>query len=199
MAKFSRIQKLTPQEQEKLLIEFCGALVEVKTAEEAAQFIKDLLSKQEAQMLAKRIAIARLLIQGKNYAAIRSSLRVSEGTIARINHWLAASGEGYRLVVTRVKPQEEEKAERQERIEEISKPYSWKNFKRKYPLYFWPDLLVEEIVKSASKKHKEKLRGILSKFSDKEELFDDLNVFLRDEYGKRKKVTLRKNSNTTKY
>lgn len=199
MAKFSRIPKLTKQEQEKLLIEFCRAFVEIKTAEEAAQFIKDLLSKQEAEMLAKRIAIARLLIRGKTYQEIRSNLKVSNGTIARINHWLETSGEGYRLVVNRVKPEEIEKTRTQELIEELDKPFSWKLFKRKYPLYFWPDLLIEEIVKSTSKKHKERLRSILGKFEDKEDLFKELNILLKSEYSKKKKLNLSKNSNTTKY
>lgn len=198
MAKFSRIPKLTLQDQERLLIEFCKALVEVKTAEEAAHFIKDLFSKQEAQMLAKRIAIARLLIQGKKYDEIKTALKTSFGTIARISHWLATSGEGYRMIVNRVKPEELEKTEKQELIEELNKPFSWKLLKRKYPLYFWPDMVIEEVIKTASKKHKDKLRSILNKFGEKEELFQDLKILLKGEYGKGKLV-LRKKSNTTKY
>lgn len=199
MAKFSRIPKLTLQDQEKLLIEFCKALVEVKTAEEAAHFIKDLLSKQEAQMLAKRIAIARLLIQGKKYGEIKMALKTSFGTIARISHWLATSGEGYRMIVNRVKPEELEKTEKQELVEELNKPFSWKLFKRKYPLYFWPDILIEEVVKTASKRHKDKLRSILSRLGEKEELFQDLKILLKEDYVKRSKPILNKNSNTTKY
>jgi uncharacterized protein YerC len=71
MAKFPRIPKLSKQEQEKLLIGFCKALVELRTPEEAAHFLKDLLSKQEAEMLAKRIEIARLLIEGLTYENIQ--------------------------------------------------------------------------------------------------------------------------------
>src|SRR3989344_7060454 len=111
MAKFSRISKLSPAEQETLLVGFCKALVELKTAEEAAHFLKDLLSRQEAEMLAKRIEIARLLIKGFTYSEIQKFLRVSHGTDARVSQWLATSGEGYRLVVSRVK---QEKTAQQE-------------------------------------------------------------------------------------
>src|SRR3989344_2228694 len=103
MAKFSRIPKLSQREQEELLIGFCKALATLKTQEEAAQFLKDLLSKQEAEMLAKRIEIARLLIKGFTYENIKKALKVSYGTVARVSEWLATSGEGYRLVVSRIK------------------------------------------------------------------------------------------------
>lgn len=200
MAKFSKISKLSSKEQQSLLIEFCKALVEIRTPEESAQFIKDLVSKQEAEMLAKRIAIARLLIQGKNYNEIRSALKVSTGTIARISHWLTTSGEGYRLIVQRVKPEKPEKTEKQKIIEELEKPFSWKLYKRKHPLYFWPEIVLEEIIKSASKKHKDRLRNILDKLEDKTEMFEELKPLLKEEYAKRTiKTKLDKYSNNSKY
>ena len=184
MAKFSRIPKLSKQEQEKLLIGFCKALVELKTPEEAAHFLKDLLSKQEAEMLAKRIEIARLLIEGLTYDKIQKSLKVSHGTVARVNHWLANSGEGYRLIVSRVKP---ERSEREEFIEELEKPVSWKNIKRKHPMYFWPELILEEFVRNAKRKEKERMRKILDRFDEKSELFEELKILLRDDYAKESK------------
>lgn len=183
MAKFSRIPKLTKQEQEQLLISFCRALAALKTPEEAAQFLKDLLSRQEAEMLAKRIEIARLLIEGQTYEHIRNILKVSQGTIARVNQWLATSGEGYRLIVKRVKP---EKTEQQEFIEELEKPISWKQIKRRYPMYFWPELLLEEFVKKAKKHEKERMEKILSRLDSKSEVFERLNLLLREEYKKKK-------------
>lgn len=193
MAKFPRIPKLSKQEQEKLLIGFCKALVELKTPEEAAHFLKDLLSKQEAEMLAKRIEIARLLIKGFTYADVQKMLKVSHGTIARVNQWLATSGEGYRLIVERVK---EEKSETQEYIEELEKPFSWKRMKRRYPLYFWPDLLLEEFVRSAKKRQKERMQKILAQFDEKSEVFERLNLLLKEEYSNKRSY---KNSHTTQY
>ena len=184
MAKFPRIPKLSKQEQEKLLIGFCKALVELRTPEEAAHFLKDLLSKQEAEMLAKRIEIARLLIEGLTYETIQKSLKVSHGTVARVSHWLVNAGEGYRLIVSRVKP---EKSEKQELIEDLEKPVSWKNIKRKYPMYFWPELILEQFVRSAKKSHKERMRKILDRFDEKSELFEERKVLLKDDYARKSK------------
>ena len=184
MAKFSKASKLSPQEQQMLLVSFCKALVELRTPEEAAQFLKDLLSKQEAEMLAKRIEIARLLIKGLTYGEIGKILRVSHGTVARVSQWLATSGEGYRLIVNRVKP---EKSEQQEYIEELEKPVSWRNIKRRHPLYFWPDLILEEFVRNARKSQKERMRKILAQFDTKSEVFDKLQLLLRQQYGRPKK------------
>ena len=178
MAKYSKFSRLTTKEEEQLLIEFCRALVELKTPQESAQFLKDLLSKQEATMLAKRIEIARCLIKGLTYEDIKKSLKVSHGTVARVSHWLETSGDGYRLIVQRVKP---EKSESQG-IDELEKAFSWKHFKKRYPTYFWPELILDEIVKSAKKVQKEKLRIILDKFDEKSELFDHLNQLLKEEY-----------------
>lgn len=183
MAKFARIPKLSKREQEQLLISFCKALAALKTSEEAAQFLKDLLSKQEAEMLAKRIEIARFLIDGKTYQQIQQLLKVSYGTIARVNQWLATSGEGYRLVVQRVKP---EKSAQREFIEELEKPVSWKQIKRRYPMYFWPDLLLEEFVKSAQNRQKERMKEILNKLDEKSEVFERLDFLLKEEYRSKK-------------
>lgn len=183
MAKFSRIPKLTKQEQEQLLISFCRALAALNTPEEAAQFLKDLLSRQEAEMLAKRIEIARLLIDGKTYENIRNMLKVSQGTVARVNQWLATSGEGYRLVAKRVK---KEKTDQQKYIEELEKPVSWRQIKRKYSMYFWPELLLEEFVKNAQKRQKDRMREILNKFDEKSEVFKRLDQLLKEEYKKKK-------------
>ncbi len=190
MAKFPRLSKLSQAEQEALLIGFCKSLVELKTPEEAAHFLKDLLSRQEAEMLAKRIEIARLLIKGLKYKDIQRLLKVSHGTIARVGQWLATSGQGYRLVVSRVKP---EKTEKQTFIEELEKPASWKQIKRRYPLYFWPDLLLEEFVRNAKRQQKDRMRKILEQFDEKSEVFERLQTLLRAEYQSKKKF------NTTTY
>lgn len=184
MAKFSRASKLSSKEQENLLIGFCKALVELKTPEEAAQFLKDLLSKQEAEMLAKRIEIARLLIEGLTYERIQQLLRVSYGTVARVSQWLATSGEGYRLVVSRVKP---EKTEQEKFNEDLVSPTSWRTIKRRHAMYFWPDLILEEFVQNAKKKQKDRMRKILGQFDTKSEVFNRLQSLLRVQYHPKKK------------
>ena len=111
MAKFPRISKLSKKEREELLLEFCEALVAIKNLKEAASFITDLLGKQEIEMLAKRLKIAKLLLEGNKYGEISDELKVSFGTIARINLWLKTSGEGYRLITKRTGRRKESEIE----------------------------------------------------------------------------------------
>ncbi len=53
-------------------------------------------------MLAKRFAIALLLIKGYNYEAIKEILKVSQETIARVNLSLNYRGDGYRKVINEI-------------------------------------------------------------------------------------------------
>ncbi len=53
-------------------------------------------------MLAKRLAIAILLAKGYRYETIKSILKVSQETIARVNISLNYQGEGYEIVVKKV-------------------------------------------------------------------------------------------------
>ncbi|OGZ67830.1 MAG: hypothetical protein A3C58_01345, partial [Candidatus Staskawiczbacteria bacterium RIFCSPHIGHO2_02_FULL_34_10] len=103
MTKFSYKSKLTKSDQEELLMDFCDSLSLIKNSREAAQFLKDLLSPQEVEMLAKRIKIAELLLSGWSYKRIIDYLKVGEGKVARISEWLKLTGDGYRLITVRLK------------------------------------------------------------------------------------------------
>ena len=167
MAKFTRRQKLSPKEETDLIIKFCQAIASISKTEEAALFVRDLLSKPEVRMLAKRLKIAEMLIKGEKYEDIIEQLKVSASTIARVNVWLNQSGEGYRLVLNRTS-----------RIKEPRKPV-WTGLKRKYPMYYWPEILLKEIIYSANKKQKDKLKLLLDKLDEKNELIKELDEMLR--------------------
>jgi len=175
MAKFSNPSKLSSDEQERLLINFCRALSQIKDEAEAAQLIKDLLSRQEAEMLAKRLRAAELLMDGKRYSEISLELKIGSNTIARVHEWLKLSGEGYRLILDRM---EKTKEPRNIKARDYFDSSSWKSVKKKYPMYFWPQLLLEDIMKTAKKKDKEKMRAILSKMDKKSELFKRIGGIL---------------------
>ncbi len=170
MAKFTDRQKLKEEEEENLIIDFCHVVADLQTSEEAVLFVRDLLSKQEVRMLAKRLKIARMLMRGEKYSDIAAELKVSSGTIARVNLWLHQSGEGFRLALLRTKENSEP-----------SKP-SWSGMKRKYPMYYWPEILLKEIICSANKNHREKLKNIIAGMDKKTELVKDLDVILAKKY-----------------
>ena len=175
MAKFSKHFKLSSKEQEELLTDLCEAFLSLRNPSEAVQFLTDLLSRQEAIMLAKRIKIAKFLIEGMTYDEVRRILKVGHGTIARVGEWLLNSGKGYRLIAERTK---KEKPKPLGSFDYAMK--DWRAFRRQFPLMFWPQLLIEEVIKSADKHQKEKFRSALKKMDQKSKLFKQIDKILRD-------------------
>lgn len=171
MRKYSYISN---KERSKLLEEFCEALSVLKNPQEIMNFLVDLLTKQELVMLTRRLKIAKCLIEGKNYQYIEDVLKVAPTTVAKVNQWLEESGEGFRLVAERTK-------------KEPSKPLSnwdiaageWRIMKRRYPSMFWPQLLVENIVKTMNKKQKDKVRRAIQKLDRKSSTYKQFSRVLK--------------------
>ena len=59
---------------------------------------------------------------------------------------------------------------------DFDKPFA--KVKRKYPAYYWPQLLLEEIVKNANKREKERLAKVVEQLRDKTELSKQLMKLL---------------------
>lgn len=180
MAKFPRVSKLSKKEREELILEFCEAFVAIKNLEEAASFLKDLLGRQEIEMLAKRLRIAKLLLEGKKYGEIQEELRVSHGTIARVNLWLETSGEGYRLVAKRTKKREKSEVE-------LMVGETLNRYLRSRSSYYWPYFLWKELVKNLGKRKRKRLQEILARGEDKGKIYKEFNELLREVYRKKKR------------
>lgn len=184
MARFNRLSK---PEQQRLLIALCQAVSSIKDPKEAAQILTDLLTPSEIEMVAKRLEIAKLLIQGKTYDQIRTKINAGYSTIGRINTWLNLSGEGFKIAVSRIK-----KEEKIPTIEEKLDPFSWNNIGRRYPTNIWPLMAIEHFLKIAKKNEKSKLLSILQSMEGKrmtrgenKEYFESFN----EAVGKTKKQT----------
>lgn len=87
---------------ERILEIFLGILVRIKTKKEAQRFLEDLLTPTEQVMLAKRLAIAFLLEKDYDHRTITKVLRVSSGTIARVNLVKKYGGEGYQKMISKL-------------------------------------------------------------------------------------------------
>lgn len=159
MARFNRLSK---PEKQRLLIALCQAVSSVKDSKEAAQVLTDLLTPSEIEMVAKRLEIAKLLMQGKTYDQIRTKINAGYSTIGRINTWLNLAGEGFKIAVFRMK-----KEERQPTMEEKLDPFSWNNIGRRYPTRTWPLMAIEKFLKVAKKNEKSKLLSILQSMEGK--------------------------------
>lgn len=180
MAKFDRIPKLNKQKRQELIISLCEALTSIRKPEEAAKFLTDLLSPQELQMLAKRLEIAKALVEGFTYEEIKSDLKVGMGTIARVNTWLNLQGEGFKLVISRTRKR---KKIYEHSDDEIYDPLSWYNIKRRYSKYYWPELLLEELIKKSDQKQKKNIITILQSMEVKSEVMKEVNRQMLEKYG----------------
>jgi TrpR-related protein YerC/YecD len=167
---YNLTSKLSRGQQEELFIKLARSLAALPTAQESAELLKDLLSESEALMLARRLQIAELLIGGETYATIREETKASPGTISRVQTWLGLYGEGYRTVVKRMKHDQSESHK------EVT--LSFADAKRKYPMYFWPQLLLEELVKTANAREKARLKKVISQMKEKTQLSRQLNKLL---------------------
>lgn len=160
--QIKRPDKLSKEEQESLVFDLVNAFVQTKTIGESVLFLQDLLTKAEMKMLGKRLRIAKFLLSGMKYEEIEKNLHTSHATVAKIAIWLAERGDGFRKIVERLP---------KEKLEKSWADYSdWDHFKRRHSLYFWPELLLEEVVKNASNKQKERIKDVLKSLEDKNDL-----------------------------
>jgi len=169
MAKFTNPSKISKEEKEKLLIFLCEAICNIKNPTEAAKFLGDILSSQEAKMIAKRLKIAQMLIEGKKYAEISYDLKVSANTISRVFEWLKISGEGFRIILER--QDKKTPADQKDNL-------SLFDLKKKYPLYYWSQILLESIIKSANSADRRRLRIALKSMDRKTELYKQISRML---------------------
>src|SRR3989344_5082986 len=132
--------KLSKVVIQEMFYQLCVALSHTKNPREAAELMSDLLSFQESEIIAKRLRIAQLLLAGKRYDDIMRELKVARATITRVNEWLRMSGVGYRRAVGQMK---EIKISQRKSSSVNENLFS---LKKRYPQYFWPQILLERVV-----------------------------------------------------
>src|SRR5687768_10017930 len=138
----NKIDSFSKKEQDAFVFDLINALVACQSMGEAALFLQDILTLNEMKTLAKRLQIAKPLLAGMTYEEIEETLHVSHSTVAKISAWMTERGDGFRKIIEKLPAQKEN----------IKDEYTeWDKLKRGYSIYFWPELLLEEIVKSANK------------------------------------------------
>ena len=172
--KPKRLDKLSKNDHEDLLRDLINAFSSLKSPTEAALFVQDLLTEKEVTNLSKRLRIAKLFLEGKTYEEIEKELHTSHGTVAKIGAWLAQKGEGFRLIIQRLPKKQE--------IKDWREYSQWDKLKRRYPLHFWPELLLEEIVRSANRKEKERLSKVLKNLGQKSSMHKKLQELIEEDY-----------------
>jgi TrpR-related protein YerC/YecD len=129
-------KSLSPDERKGLLDEFWTMVALLESRDEVKNFFKDLLSETEAVMLARRIQIAKLLLQGLGYEEIRTKLKTSYVTISGVHRWLQGGFGGYEKLLPRLQKELKRREEVGRKRLESRIPYSKEWLKRKYPLHY---------------------------------------------------------------
>lgn len=75
--------------------QLCDALLKLKSREEAANFLRDLLTVGEIEEFANRLEMANLLTNGKSYLEVAKECHTSTTTVSRVAHWLFKGCGGY--------------------------------------------------------------------------------------------------------
>lgn len=83
------------------------ALADLHTEGDVSVFLDDLLTPTEKIMLAKRLAIAIFLDRGYDQRTVHTIMKTSLTTVNSVNYWLKNKGNGYRIVLNKLKSQAE--------------------------------------------------------------------------------------------
>lgn len=85
---------------------FIKTLIKIKDTQDAQNLANDLFSPTEKIMLAKRLAIAFLLMKDYQYREISQILRVSLATISSVSKSLKFGNNGYKTILERISKEE---------------------------------------------------------------------------------------------
>ena len=82
------------------------AILALKSEEECYRFFDDLCTFSEIESMSQRFHVATMLNEGKTFTQISRKIGVSSTTITRVNKCLCYGGDGYRMLLDRLKEQE---------------------------------------------------------------------------------------------
>jgi len=91
--KLTKTENYSPRnKKEKVLF---STFLKLKTEQEVANFLRDLLTIAEIEEFANRLEMANLLLKGWSYKKIAKEIGVSTTTVTRVAHWLYRGCGGY--------------------------------------------------------------------------------------------------------
>lgn len=145
MAKLSRI-KLEPNKLGFFINNFWSLITLLENKDEVKNFLRALLTHTEMKMFAKRIQIAKMLIEGYKYQDIKNYTKVTNSTISRISNILENEGDGLKSAIGYLQKMEKER--------ERELMQATPDVKKKYGIYFLPEKLLNQASKNIRKKSK---------------------------------------------
>ena len=78
----------------ELIPELFDTILKLRTREDCAAFFADLCTEKEVENMAKRLAAARMLLEGKTYLQVIEAVDISSATLSRVSRCVR-NGTGY--------------------------------------------------------------------------------------------------------
>ena len=97
------------KEKQRIISDLFKIFVELKTKNEAFAFLLGLFTPSEVVMIARRIQVVKMIIDGANYDKIRAKLKVSNQTITKMEHWLRSDDTKTEFIVKKIGGYDSEK------------------------------------------------------------------------------------------
>jgi len=105
--KEKRLEKLSKNEVLDLTLDLINVFGQVKSTDDAANLIKDLLTADEIKDLAKRLRIAKLLLAKKSQREVTTTVHCSLATVTKISLWLQQSDGKLEKMISKLTPKYE--------------------------------------------------------------------------------------------
>lgn len=150
MTKVSRLT-VPPKSLSLFIDNFWSGVTLLENKTQVKEFFKELLSPTEGKMLAKRLQVCKMLLEGHDYRTIQNYIKVTPATIARISNQLHQGGNGLKAIIERLWKIEKEREEKLMRAAP-----GWNEMKNKYPAYFLPEIILEKLEEIIRKSQKRK-------------------------------------------
>lgn len=78
------------------------AILALETAQEAKDFLRDILTEKEITETAKRLQAAEMLLRDIPYSVIEKETGFSSTTVARVSKWLNSGEGGYKKILGKI-------------------------------------------------------------------------------------------------
>jgi TrpR-related protein YerC/YecD len=87
------------KERREIIGDFFALISNLKTKQEIIDLFVGLLTPGESLMLARRLKVAKLILDDKKYEEIRKEMGVGFETISKVERWLYERDEAYKNVI----------------------------------------------------------------------------------------------------
>lgn len=161
MTKLSRIP-LDPKDFGHYINNLWSVFTLLDSKEDVRALFRGLFTHTEYKMFAKRLEIARRLLEGKTYESISNDLKVTEHTIATVSNTLAREGHGLQIAHQKLLDLEKNFQKKRELRQEILERKRWPKFREQ--------ILVENLIRAGAKKVDQALRRKIRILTAKKQL-----------------------------